>query len=87
VSRIKSEAAAAAQREQLEMQRAAQRVALEAEADKQRLRLLWEIDEAKALRDHPELLELRKVSAFSDMAKAGAKFVVGLPSGSLVSSD
>lgn len=83
VSRIKAEAAAATQREQLEMQRAAQRVALEAEADKQRLRLLWEIDEAKALRDHPELLELRKVSAFSDMAKAGAKFVVGLPSGSL----
>ncbi len=48
----------------------------ESERERVRVKLAGEIDEAKALRENPELREL---AALAEMAKSGARFVIGLP--------
>ena len=62
------------------MQIEKEKVLLTAEAEKERLKLQLEsaLNEAKALSKNPELLKLKKFETFKEMAKAGAKFIVGL---------
>lgn len=50
----------------------------EGEAERVRVTLAAEIDEAKALAANPQILELRRLDALTNMARTGAKFVVGL---------
>ncbi len=69
------------------MQVEKEKILLTAEAEKERLKLQLEsaLNEAKALRENPELLKLKKFETFKEMAKAGAKFVVGLEPNQLLS--
>ena len=83
VTRIKAEAESAALRAKLEIQREQIRSAAEAERDRQRLRLAWELEEARAIRETPELLKLREMATLAEMAKAGGKFVVGMSGAAL----
>lgn len=87
--RIRSEAEitaarakAVAERERLalvtEGERERAKATTEAEADRVRLKLTAEVDEAKAIASNPQILELRRLGALTDMARTGAKFVVGL---------
>lgn len=55
------------------------KLSTEVEQERLRARLAAEVEEARALRDHPELIRLREVQALTEMAKTGARFVVGLP--------
>ncbi|HXX31513.1 MAG TPA: hypothetical protein VEJ89_12490 [Myxococcaceae bacterium] len=66
------------------------RLAADAERERSRAKLEGEVEEAKALRTHPELLRLRELQTLSDIAKSGGRFVVGLRadgSGSLFRDD
>ena len=83
VTRIKAEAESAALRAKLEIQREQIRSAAEAERDRQRLRLAWELEEARAIREAPELLKLREMATLAEMAKAGGTFVVGMSGAAL----
>lgn len=61
---------------ELGLERAGQDAAVERErAD---LRLALDLEIARALRDNPELMKLRELSALSEMAQAGGRFAVGL---------
>lgn len=75
-------AKAVAERERLalvtEGERERAKATTEAEADRVRLKLTAEVDEAKAIASNPQILELRRLGALTDMARTGAKFVVGL---------
>ncbi|MEL7537920.1 MAG: slipin family protein [Pseudomonadota bacterium] len=76
--RIKSEAADAAQLRTLNAER--ERASVEAEIRRQRRdeQLSWELEEARALRDNPEILQLRRLQTLAEMANNGGKFVVGV---------
>ncbi|MCC7381262.1 MAG: slipin family protein [Deltaproteobacteria bacterium] len=76
---IKVEAENATARARAEAQKDQIRLASETERARMRIKLETEIEEARALREHPELLRLRELVALGDMARTGAKFVVGLP--------
>lgn len=56
------------------------KVQAENEVERERLAVQREaqLREAEALREHPELLRLKQTEALAAMAKAGARFVVGL---------
>ncbi len=71
------------------MQIEKEKVLLTAEAEKERLKLQLEsaLNEAKALSKNPELLKLKKFETFKEMAKAGAKFIVGLEPNELISQE
>lgn len=77
-----AKAKAEAERERLAMvalgERERAKSAAEGEAERIRLKLSAEIAEAEALAANPQILELRRLDALTDMARTGAKFVVGL---------
>lgn len=54
------------------------RATAEVEQEKLRLKLESDIEQARALADNPELARLRQLEALVEMARAGAKFVLGL---------
>lgn len=61
-----------------EAKREADRLADDAAQQRVRTHLAGEIEEAQALKKHPEMGRLRELQALRDMAAAGAKFVIGL---------
>jgi regulator of protease activity HflC (stomatin/prohibitin superfamily) len=79
--KIKADAENAAANARVQAEKERSRFLAEVEQERHRARLAAEIDEARALSDHPELLRLREVQALSEMAKSGARFVIGLPVG------
>ena len=64
--------------EQLKLELTAERERAEAQLERQRLALQAQVEEAQALAQHPQLLKLRELSALTDMAQAGGRFVVGM---------
>jgi regulator of protease activity HflC (stomatin/prohibitin superfamily) len=76
--RVKLEAEGAVARARLEQAREQMRMTAEAEQERVRLRLAAELEEAKAVLNAPALLKLRELATLAEMAKSGAKFVVGL---------
>ena len=78
---LKLEAEAEAMAARLQQQRDALRMTAEAEAERVRMRLAAELEEARAILSAPPLLKLRELQTLADMAKSGAKFVVGLRHG------
>ncbi len=81
--KIRSESEKEAELLKIEIER--ERVEAETTAERERLDLKLEADlrEAEALREHPELLQIKQTEALGAMARAGAKFVVGLDGKSL----
>jgi regulator of protease activity HflC (stomatin/prohibitin superfamily) len=79
--RIKTEADSAAALARVAAQKEQTRVAAETERERVRLRLESEIEDAKALKSHPELLRLRELQTLAEMARTGGKFVVGMKDG------
>jgi len=77
--KIKAEAENIASRTRVEAQKEQIKLTAETERERVRVKLAGEIDEALAVRAHPELLRLRELSALAEMARNGAKFVMGLP--------
>ncbi len=49
-----------------------------AELQRAQLRVQANVEEAKALARHPELIRLRELQALEKMAESGARFVIGL---------
>jgi len=49
-----------------------------AEAEKLRAALQSQVDEAKALAEHPELVRLKQLETLKEMARSGARFVWGV---------
>lgn len=83
--RLKADAAEATQRRELEAARerlhlelAQQRERCEAELERKKVALKADIEEAIALKSHPELLKLRELETLETMSMRGARFVVGL---------
>jgi regulator of protease activity HflC (stomatin/prohibitin superfamily) len=62
----------------LEAEREQTRLRAEAAQEVSRIKLAAEVDDARAIEEHPSLLRLREIQALGDIAKAGGKFVVGL---------
>lgn len=76
--KIQSEAGKDAELRQIEIERERRRLDAESERERLAVRLEAEIREAEALREHPELLQVRQIEALAAMAKSGARFVIGL---------
>lgn len=76
--RIQAEADAEATRLRLEAEKVQIELRNQAEAAKSEARLKAEVAEAQALREHPELLALRRLKTLEGLARAGGKFVIGL---------
>jgi len=66
--------------EQLKNEAHKEAVKIRAEAEKERIaiQIESEVQEAKMLRDNPEILKLRKLKTISELARGGGKFIVGL---------
>lgn len=82
-TRIRAAAEREAEKNRLEAEKEKVRIQAEAEQERVRLRLQSAIDEAEALKTHPELMMLRRIEAMRAMAEAGGRFVVGLKAGEL----
>ncbi len=83
--KLKAEAAEATQRRELEAARerlhlelAQERERAEAKLEQKKVALQADVDEAIALKAHPELLKLRELQTLETMSMRGARFVVGL---------
>lgn len=76
--RIRAAAEREAEKGRLEAEKEKVRIQAEAEQERVRLRLQSAIDEAEALKAHPELAVLRRIAALQAMADGGGRFVVGL---------
>jgi regulator of protease activity HflC (stomatin/prohibitin superfamily) len=76
--RIASDAENERARLRLTAEREQARLRAEAAQETARIKLGAELDEAKAIEQHPALLKLRQIAALGEMAKSGAKFVIGL---------
>jgi regulator of protease activity HflC (stomatin/prohibitin superfamily) len=77
--KIKADAENAAANARVQSEKERAQLTAEVEQERLRGRLAAEVEEARALRDHPELLRLREIQALAEMAKSGARFVIGLP--------
>jgi regulator of protease activity HflC (stomatin/prohibitin superfamily) len=77
--RVQAEAKAAADKLALMAQKEAVRLTAEADAERQRLVLESRLEQAKALKKHPELMKLTELETLQAMAAAGAEFTIGLP--------
>ena len=77
-TRIRAAAEREAERGRLEAEKEKVRIQAEAEQERVRLRLQSAVDEAEALKAHPELAVLRRIEALQAMADGGGRFVVGL---------
>jgi len=62
----------------IEAQKDQTHLAGDIDRERARAKLEAEVEEAKALREHPELLRLRELQALGEIAKAGGRFVIGL---------
>lgn len=62
----------------LEAEKERVKLTAEAEAEKLRLALQSQVDEARALAEHPELVRLKQLETLKEMARSGAKFVWGV---------
>ena len=84
-------AEAAIEQARLKAEAGFERTRIEAKDERARaeLKLALAIEQAKALRDNPELFKLRELEALIEMAQAGGRFAVGLrtPSASSLLSD
>jgi regulator of protease activity HflC (stomatin/prohibitin superfamily) len=82
---------AAIEQARLKAEAAFERTRIEAKDERARaeLKLALAIEQAKALRDNPELFKLRELEALIEMAQAGGRFAVGLrtPAASTMLSD
>jgi regulator of protease activity HflC (stomatin/prohibitin superfamily) len=78
--RIKAEAEQEADFRRLDAEKQRVKLTSEAEAEKLRLALQSQVDEAKALAEHPELVRLKQLETLREMARSGAKFVWGIES-------
>jgi regulator of protease activity HflC (stomatin/prohibitin superfamily) len=76
--RIKAAAEQEADLHRLETEKQRVKLTAEAEAEKLRLGLQSQVDEAKALAEHPELVRLKQLETLKEMARSGAKFVWGI---------
>ena len=88
--RIRTAAENDARLRRLEIEEKASQINANTERERQRIRLESELDQAKAVREHPELLTLRQLDSLKEMAKHGGKFAIGLQSdvlGRFVSGD
>lgn len=81
--RIRAAAEREAEKGRLEAEKEKVRIQAEAEQERVRLRLQSAVDEAEALKAHPELAVLRRIEALQAMAEGGGRFVVGLKAGGL----
>lgn len=77
-TRIRAAAEREAEKSRLEAEKEKVRIQAEAEQERVRLRLQSAINEAEALKKHPELSMLRRIEAMQAMAESGGRFVVGL---------
>jgi regulator of protease activity HflC (stomatin/prohibitin superfamily) len=75
---IKSASEAEVERDRLALEREQAKARVEMEQQALRMRLQAEQQEAAAIRDNPQLLELRRLHTLAEMASRGARFVVGL---------
>jgi regulator of protease activity HflC (stomatin/prohibitin superfamily) len=65
-------------RQRLTAEREQARLRAETQQEAAHVKLAAELEEAKALEEHPSLLKLRELAALAEMARSGGKFVVGL---------
>ena len=75
---IKTKADTAAAQEIIAVERQKTIARAESQQQARRLRLEAELEEARAIQQTPELLQLRELHTLSEMAQSGAKFEVGL---------
>ena len=91
LEQARRQAEVARERARLDLELGLERARQDAEVEKKRaeLRLELDLEIARALRENPELLQLRELQALSDMAQAGGRFAVGLksPSASTLLAD
>lgn len=83
--RIKTASEAETAEQQITTERARLLSLAQAEQDAARLRLAAEQEEARAIAEDPRVLTLRELTTLAEMAKAGAKFAVGLRAERLLS--
>ena len=76
--RIRSQAEGEAELRRLDSEKERVRIEAEAEMGRLKLQLQSDLEQAEALRSHPELLKLRQIEALRSMASNGGRFVVGL---------
>ncbi|MCP4678757.1 MAG: slipin family protein [Deltaproteobacteria bacterium] len=76
--RIQLESMREAELHQLETEKVRIRATAKAEREKLRLKLEADIEQARALAEHPDLARLRQLEVLTEMARSGAKFVLGL---------
>jgi regulator of protease activity HflC (stomatin/prohibitin superfamily) len=74
--RVKLEADNEASRLRLDSLLEQSRAEADAQQEKIRLTLKAEIEEAEAVRQHPEILKLRELATLIEMARAGGQFVI-----------
>lgn len=83
--RIKTASEAETAEQEIATERARLLSLAQAEQDAARLRLAAEQEEARAIAEDPRVLTLRELTTLAEMAKAGAKFAVGLRAERLLS--
>ena len=76
--RIKADAESEAELRRLAAEKERVKLGAEAEAEKLRLALEAQVEEAKALAAHPELVRMKQLETLKEMARSGAKFVWGV---------
>jgi len=76
--RIRTDAEREMNRAKLEAERERVRITAEAERERVKLKLDADVDEAKALAQHPPLLKLRQLETLQQMARSGGRFIIGL---------
>jgi regulator of protease activity HflC (stomatin/prohibitin superfamily) len=76
--RIRSLAEGEAELRRLDSEKERVRIEAEAEMGRLKLQLQSDLEQAEALRSHPELLKLRQIEALQSMASNGGRFVIGL---------
>jgi len=76
--RIKADAESEAELRRLAAEKERVKLSAEAEAEKLRLALEAQVEEAKALAAHPELVRMKQLETLKEMARSGAKFVWGV---------
>jgi regulator of protease activity HflC (stomatin/prohibitin superfamily) len=78
VTSIKTKAENEANRLRNEADKEAMRIRAEAEKVKLAIQRESELEEAKLVKEHPEILKIRKLKTLAELARGGGRFIVGL---------
>ena len=76
--RIRTQAENEADKLKNEAQREAVKIRAEAERTRLEIAMESEVEEAKLVKAHPEVMQIRKLKTIAELARGGGKFIVGL---------